>query len=76
MPFLNSASTIAAYAPCPRALSPGSKPVENLNPQQLVTPWEEKKAELGEIKGDEALIRQNWEQLEKMAYTWIWQWIL
>jgi len=60
----------------PRELSPGSTPVERLNPQQLVTPWEVKKAELGEIKGDEAMIKRNWEQLEKMAYTWIWQWIL
>ena len=66
----------SSISPKPRELSPGFEPVARLNPQQLVTPWEVKKAELGEIKGDEELIRTNWEQLEKMAYVWVWQWIL
>jgi hypothetical protein len=50
--------------------------VTGLNPQRLVTPWETKKAEFGEIKGDEGMIRGSWEQLEKMAYAWIWQWVM
>ena len=66
----------SSLSPKPRGLSPGSKPVARLKPQQLLTPWEVKKAELGEIKGDQNLIRANWEQLEKMAWVWIWQWIL
>ncbi len=66
----------SSISPMPRELSPGSKPVKQLKPQQLSTAWEVKKAELGEIKGDEDLIRNHWEQLEKMAYVWIWQWIL
>lgn len=66
----------SGICPKPRDLSPGSKPVEQLKPQELVTPWKVKKAELGEIMGDENLIRSHWEQLEKTAFVWIWQWIL
>jgi hypothetical protein len=44
---------------------------------KMVTPWKTKKAELGgSVTGDEALIRQPWEMLESMAYTWLWQWVL
>lgn len=42
---------------------------------KMVTPWSVKKAELGEIQGDESLIRTPWEALEARAYTWLWQWI-
>jgi hypothetical protein len=47
-----------------------------LKPQGMVTPWEAKKAELGGVTGDEDMIRQPWEQLEAMAYNWLWQWVL
>ncbi|MFH0728534.1 MAG: uroporphyrinogen decarboxylase family protein [Pseudomonadota bacterium] len=67
----------AAVKPKPRNPAPeATTTVTRLNPQRLVTPWETKKAELGEIKGDEGMIRGSWEQLEKMAYTWIWQWVM
>ncbi len=65
-----------SISPKPRELSQGYGPIDRLKPQQLVTPWEVKKAEISTIKGDEDLIRRNWEQLEKMAYVWIWQWML
>jgi len=42
---------------------------------KLVTPWSVKKAELGQIQGDESLIRTPWEAYEARAYTWLWQWI-
>lgn len=41
---------------------------------RMITPWEIKKAELGEIMGDEDLIRQPWEMFERMAYNWLWNW--
>jgi len=50
--------------------------VAELRPQQFITPWEVKKAEWGGVKGDEELIRRSWEQLEAMAYAWVWQWLL
>ncbi|MDR3569894.1 MAG: uroporphyrinogen decarboxylase family protein [Syntrophobacteraceae bacterium] len=66
----------SSLSPKPRELSPGVQTVASLKPRRLVTAWDVKKAELGEIKGDEELIRRNWEQLEQMAHVWIWQWIL
>lgn len=48
--------------------------IEGLPKPRMVTPWEVKKAELGTIQGDEDLIRQAWEMLEKMAYNWLMSW--
>ncbi len=55
-------------------LSP-TRPKELTN-HSMVTPWETRRAEMGEIQGDEDLICKTWETLEKMAYSWIWQWVL
>lgn len=60
----------------PRPLDTARVPVPGLNPQQNVTPWETKKAELGKIEGVEDLIKLPWEQLETMAYNWMWQWVM
>lgn len=53
---------------------PGALPVPERKPQGMITPWEVKKQELGEIKGDEGLIRKQWEMYETLAYNWIWDW--
>lgn len=53
--------------------SPGAPRV--VPPVATVTPWEVKLRELGGITGDEALIRTPWENLERMAYHWLWLWI-
>ncbi len=66
----------AGLSPKPRDPSPGQWPVEGLNPQPVVTPWSVKKAEIGEIEGEESLIQEPWERLEKMAYNWLWRWIM
>lgn len=44
--------------------------------KKMMMPWDVKLAELGAIKGEEDLIRQPWENLETMAYNWLWQWIM
>lgn len=44
-------------------------------PKGMITPWEIKRNELGEIKGDENLIKAGWETLEHMAFNWLWAWI-
>lgn len=54
------------------AASPGAPRVAP--PVATVTPWEVKLRELGNITGDEALIRTPWENLERMAYHWLWLW--
>jgi hypothetical protein len=62
--------------PAPRPLDTEKIAPAGLNPQQMVTPWETKMAELGGVKGEEDLIRLPWEQLEAMAYNWMWQWVM
>ncbi len=39
----------------------------------VCTPWEEKRRELPPIQGDEQLVRQVWEEIDSLAYTYIWQ---
>ena len=40
------------------------------------TSWEQRNEEWGGVKGDEELIKSPWNQLEAMAYTWVWQWVM
>jgi hypothetical protein len=35
-------------------------------------PWEEKRRELAEITGDETLLRRVWEDIDALAYMYIW----
>lgn len=42
---------------------------------QVITPWEEKLRDLGGVKGDEAVIRENWDALERMAFNWVFSWL-
>jgi len=35
-------------------------------------PWEEKLKELPEITGDKQLVQKKWEDVESLAYTYIW----
>lgn len=39
-------------------------------------PWEEKLKELGEIKGDAELIKKVWEDVDALAYVYIWHCLL
>lgn len=43
--------------------------------KSVITPWEIKQGELGEIIGDSALIEKNWEMLEHAAFNWLWLWL-
>lgn len=60
--------------PRARIVGPDAKPDPARKPQGMVTPWEVKKQAIGEIAGDEALIRRQWEFFEAAAYNWIWTW--
>ncbi len=42
----------------------------------VAVPWEEKLAELPEIVGDEELVKNVWENIDSMAYTYIWHCLL
>ena len=39
-------------------------------------PWQEKIKELPQIRGDEQLIRKVWEDVDALAYVYIWQCLL
>jgi hypothetical protein len=39
-------------------------------------PWDEKRRELSLIKGDEKLVKKVWEDVDALAYMYIWQCLL
>jgi len=39
-------------------------------------PWEEKRKEIGEIQGDEELLRKIWKDTDALAYVYIWHCLL
>ncbi len=57
----------------PAPPSPSSEPVPG-HPPGVITPWEVKVKELGGVMGDEKLIKDAWEKLERMAYCWLHVW--
>lgn len=47
------------------------RPMDNLKPGVCV-PWDERKGEYPQILGDGEIVRQVWEDLDQMAYLYIW----
>ena len=45
-------------------------------PPGTCLPWEDIRKEKPEITGDEKLVKQQWEQTDELAYTYIWQCLL
>jgi hypothetical protein len=43
--------------------------------QGMLVPWQQKRSEMGEIQGDEELIRSGWERIETAAFNWLWLWL-
>jgi hypothetical protein len=41
-------------------------------PPGTCVPWDEKRAEYPSIRGDEAILKRVWEDVEGLAYTYIW----
>jgi hypothetical protein len=39
-------------------------------------PWEEKLKEFSEIKGDKELVKKIWEDVDSLAYVYIWHCLL
>jgi hypothetical protein len=60
----------------PRPKTPPKGEVKAFSFPRMATPWQVKRAEIGGVMGDEDLIRKPWENLEAMAYVWLWQWVL
>jgi len=49
---------------------------EMKRPPGSCIPWEEKKKELPTITGDEELVKRQWEEIDSLGYTYIWQVLL
>ena len=39
-------------------------------------PWQEKVGEMPPVQGDEQLVQRVWEDVDSLAYTYIWQCLL
>ena len=37
-----------------------------------IFPWDEKKKEYNEIKGDEEIVKKQWEEFDMFAYLLLW----
>ena len=48
----------------------------NKRPPGVCIPWEEKVKELPPITGDKELATKVWEDVDSLAYTYIWQCLL
>jgi Uroporphyrinogen decarboxylase (URO-D) len=55
--------------------TPAGGPVPG-HPPRVITPWEVKASELGEVMGDEGMLKETWEMLERRAFCWLhfWDW--
>jgi len=38
----------------------------------VCVPWDEKRKELPDIQGDPELLKEIWEEVDELAYTYIW----
>ncbi len=45
-------------------------------PPGACIPWEEKQKELPPITGDKELVKRQWENIDALGYTYIWQVLL
>jgi hypothetical protein len=39
-------------------------------------PWEQKRKEFPKICGDEQIVKRTWEDIDSLAYMYIWQCLL
>lgn len=44
-------------------------------PPAVCLPWDQKAKEVGEIRGDTELVKQEWEKLDMFAYIYLWYWV-
>lgn len=51
-------------------------PAPRKTPAGVCIPWPEKRKEIPEIKGDEAIVERVWNDIEGLAYTYIWHCLL
>jgi hypothetical protein len=58
----------------PQAAAAAKADIDASAKQHRITPWEVRVAELGGVMGDEEMIQKPWDNLEAMAFNWMWNW--
>lgn len=41
----------------------------------VCVPWDQKLKEFGKILGNPEIVKKEWEQLDAMAYAYLWFWV-
>ncbi|QDR82286.1 uroporphyrinogen decarboxylase family protein [Sporomusa termitida] len=62
--------------PVPKPPAAAASAPDDIARQYRITPWATRVKELGGVRGDEAMIQQPWDQLEAMAFNWLWTWTM
>ena len=44
-------------------------------PPGVAYPWDEKRKQMSEIKGDAEIIKSQWEGIDALAYIFAWYWV-
>jgi len=73
--FTREYGVYSSSAPAPEAgrANPGFEGRETNRKPGVCVPWEEKLQELPDILGDKELVQRVWEDVDALAYTYIWQ---
>jgi len=51
-------------------------PEQSVRPPGVCLPWRDKRQQIGPITGDESLCRRVWENIDSLAYAYVWQVLL
>jgi hypothetical protein len=55
-------------------MSDSTEPLRRVHPRPAgtVVPWSEQCAEMGEMTGDEQLVKRTWEEIDSWTYSFLW----
>jgi hypothetical protein len=55
-------------------MSDSTEPLRRVHPRPAgtVAPWPEQRREMGEMTGDEQLVKRTWEEMDSWTYAFLW----
>lgn len=62
--------------PAPKTQTAPGPDIDVIARQRRITPWEVRSREIGGVMGNEAMIQKPWDDLEAMAFNWLWTWTM
>jgi hypothetical protein len=67
-------------SPGPPQPDPGFAPAVPIRPGNpapgVCVPWDEKRRDLPQVRGDEAIVRRIWEEIDALGHMYVWQVLL